>query len=152
MKRKPISPIRPTSPKRRKRRHIVNPFLVRQEDNSYAQALVAEDRLAMVKSMTAGALVDVLEWPVVQRAVRAAAERRLYELVSAMPRHANPLPGPVLWMPASSPPDHDIAVLIACADGDEPVWLGYLDGDTWRTVEGHQVTVTHWADLPAPPK
>ncbi|MHC1762889.1 MAG: hypothetical protein AB9869_01095 [Verrucomicrobiia bacterium] len=69
------------------------------------------------------------------------------------PRYpTNPLPGPILWMPASIPPDADITVLIACADGDEPVWLGYLDGDTWRTVEGDQVTVSHWADMPMAPR
>ena len=48
-------------------------------------------------------------------------------------------------------PDSDSIVLIAC-ETDEPVWIGYHDGEMWRTADGAAVTVTHWMQLPAPPK
>ena len=48
-------------------------------------------------------------------------------------------------------PDADMMVLVACPECDEPVWLGYFDGDEWRTADGGVVTVTHWMDLPEPP-
>lgn len=47
-------------------------------------------------------------------------------------------------------PDSDATVLIAC-ETDEPVWLGYHDGETWRTADGAAMNVTHWAELPEPP-
>jgi hypothetical protein len=51
-------------------------------------------------------------------------------------------------------PDDDITVLIAQDDANEPVWLGYRDGDFWRDVSGTAYInkVTHWADLPELPK
>lgn len=61
------------------------------------------------------------------------------------------------WFPAALPPDDDVTVLI-CRDGepDEPVWLGYKDGDTWRHVEGFAVDgsfpVTAWAEMPGGPR
>lgn len=48
-------------------------------------------------------------------------------------------------------PDSDLTVMIYHAEEDEPVWLGYHDGDTWRTVDGAQCLVSHWMDLPAGP-
>lgn len=55
-------------------------------------------------------------------------------------------------------PDSDTTVLIHCPISDDPVWLGYHDGNTWwRDVGGDsfslpELFVDHWADLPEPPK
>ena len=49
-------------------------------------------------------------------------------------------------------PDDELTVMIFDPKEDEPVWLGYLDGKTWRTVEGVRVSVTHWMPMPEPPK
>lgn len=53
---------------------------------------------------------------------------------------------------AEQPPDADMTVLISISDpaANEPVWLGYLDGDQWRTVEGEAVEVIAWQLLPEP--
>lgn len=48
-------------------------------------------------------------------------------------------------------PDADLTVMIHHPDEDEPVWVGYLDGETWRTAEGVRVAVTHWMPMPEPP-
>ena len=58
------------------------------------------------------------------------------------------------WIDATKErPDADSTVLIHAPKDDEPVWLGYFDGESWRGVHGgvlfHQVT--HWMDLPEPP-
>jgi len=60
----------------------------------------------------------------------------------------------VEWIPVASGklPDDDTTVMIALADDDEEWWLGYLDGDTWRNVEGRPVEVTHWAHMVAGPQ
>jgi hypothetical protein len=34
----------------------------------------------------------------------------------------------------------------------EPVWLGYLDGDTWRFVDGMPAAPTHWTEIPGGPE
>jgi hypothetical protein len=56
------------------------------------------------------------------------------------------------WTPVASPPDSDTTVLLFDPAASEPVWLGYLDGDTWRFVDGMPAAPTHWAELPAGPK
>jgi hypothetical protein len=33
-------------------------------------------------------------------------------------------------------PDADLTVMIHHAGEDEPVWMGYHDGETWRMVDG----------------
>lgn len=51
-------------------------------------------------------------------------------------------------------PDADMTVLVHCPPSDDPVWLGYFDGETWRNVAGEDLGaefVTHWMDLPEPP-
>lgn len=57
----------------------------------------------------------------------------------------------ITWRPvAEGLPDSDITVLVAIdttTPHSEPVWLGYLDGDEWRDVEGDVITVTHWAPM-----
>ncbi len=48
-------------------------------------------------------------------------------------------------------PDSDMTVMICQPYSTEPVWLGFLDGDTWMSVEANFVDgVTHWAYLPEP--
>lgn len=52
-------------------------------------------------------------------------------------------------------PDADRTVLIHCPISDDPVWIGYWDGETWRAVDGVDLGpdfVDHWADLPDGPK
>ncbi len=53
---------------------------------------------------------------------------------------------------AESLPDADITVLVRTRGSEEPVWLGYLDGEQWRDVEGLEIEVTHWAELPLGPQ
>ena len=58
------------------------------------------------------------------------------------------------WIPcAEERPDADTTVLIYCPLASEPVWLGFLDGDTWRLVDGSSTErpVTHWMHLPEGP-
>lgn len=67
----------------------------------------------------------------------------------------NPRPSIVTWHTAENLPDADTTVLIHCPDLDEPVWLGYHDGETWRAVDGGKITkdgVQHWADMPEGPQ
>lgn len=49
-------------------------------------------------------------------------------------------------------PDDDETVLVAMPRGAEPVFLGYKDGDAWRSVHGERVMVSHWMRLPDPPE
>jgi hypothetical protein len=35
---------------------------------------------------------------------------------------------------------------------DEPVWVGYHDGERWRTAARVRVAVTHWMPMPEPPR
>lgn len=48
-------------------------------------------------------------------------------------------------------PDADETVLVHCPKEDEPVWLGFFDGEDWRTVDVECIEVTHWMPLPEPP-
>jgi hypothetical protein len=51
-------------------------------------------------------------------------------------------------------PDDGEAVLIYQEDAD--VWMGFLDGDVWRLIDGSRCDehepVTHWQHLPEPPQ
>jgi len=55
---------------------------------------------------------------------------------------------------AEQMPDDDLTVMIHHADEDEPVWMGYYDGEnkTWRSVDAARCLVSHWADLPDLPR
>lgn len=48
-------------------------------------------------------------------------------------------------------PDDDSTVLIHSLESDDPVWLGFKDGNVWRNLWGEALTVTHWMPLPNPP-
>lgn len=50
-------------------------------------------------------------------------------------------------------PDADLTVLIFSAPDDEPVWLGYFDGDRWCGIHGGELfhQPTHWMLMPEPP-
>jgi hypothetical protein len=56
------------------------------------------------------------------------------------------------WKPVALPTDSDTTALLFDQAASEPVWLGYLDGDTWRIVDGLPASPTHWAQLPGGPK
>ena len=48
-------------------------------------------------------------------------------------------------------PDSDTTVLVFHKDEDEPVGLGFHDGECWRQVDGARAVVSHWAVLPEGP-
>ena len=54
---------------------------------------------------------------------------------------------------ADEMPDSEQTVLYYAPEADEPVWLGFHDGECWRQVSAEQVEaeVTHWMQLPEPP-
>lgn len=56
------------------------------------------------------------------------------------------------WKPVVEPPDSDTTVHLYDPAASEPVWLGYLDGDVWRYVDGMPATPTHWSDVPKGPR
>lgn len=50
-------------------------------------------------------------------------------------------------------PDADETVMVFCPVSDDPVWLGYWDGETWRGVDGGELGekfVSAWATMPDP--
>ena len=55
------------------------------------------------------------------------------------------------WKPVAEKPDSDISVLLFDPAASEPVWPGYLDGETWRYADGMPAAPTHWADFPKGP-
>ena len=66
-------------------------------------------------------------------------------------KHSPRTPHTCSWISVEkSLPDSDTTVLITTIDNSEPVWLGYHNGDCWRSVDGSQVSVSHWAEMPEP--
>lgn len=65
-----------------------------------------------------------------------------------------PVTETITWhpVPGAKLPDSDITVMVeldtAAGTHSEPVWLGYLDGDEWRDVEGSRISVRAWAEPP----
>ncbi|MFY7751545.1 MAG: hypothetical protein ACOVQU_07085 [Exiguobacterium acetylicum] len=57
------------------------------------------------------------------------------------------------WVPAITPPDEGMIVLVATPSPGEPVWPGYLEDGIWRFADGNSTgyEVTHWAEMPAGP-
>ncbi|SNT33381.1 hypothetical protein SAMN06265795_12619 [Noviherbaspirillum humi] len=49
-------------------------------------------------------------------------------------------------------PDVDTTVMIYTPDANEPVWMGWFDGEIWREVGSARVYPTHWAELLEGPK
>lgn len=65
------------------------------------------------------------------------------------------------WIPVDERmPDDEIDVMIAIdverprSKWNDPVWIGWHDGAAgcWRVADGLRVDVTHWMELPEPPK
>ena len=52
---------------------------------------------------------------------------------------------------AKGMPDDDTSVMIYAPREDEPVWIGYHDGEVWRLASGETVKVSHWQEMPEPP-
>jgi hypothetical protein len=70
----------------------------------------------------------------------------------------------LVWYSADAPPDADQTVLVYAPKSDEPVWLGYYDGERWNSIDSvaygpgsqHEkvigfidAKVEAWAPLPA---
>jgi len=56
----------------------------------------------------------------------------------------------VVWtLVGEGMPDADLTVNIMLNEefSDEPIWLGYFDGELWRDVEGMPVDVVAWAPM-----
>jgi len=56
----------------------------------------------------------------------------------------------VTWVSvATEKPDADTTVHITLdpETSNEPVWLGYFDGEVWRDTEGREVRVLYWAQM-----
>jgi hypothetical protein len=45
-------------------------------------------------------------------------------------------------------PDCDMTVMIYDPTADEPIWLAYFHGSTWRVVDGMPAQPTHWMEMP----
>lgn len=59
------------------------------------------------------------------------------------------------WISVSEEmPDSEATVLVATTGADDPVWLGFHDGECWRYVNAEMIPlrVTHWRELPDPPQ
>lgn len=56
----------------------------------------------------------------------------------------------ITWRSPKHPPRNDRTVLVRIRSSSPPVWLGYRDEGTWRTVDGEEVAfpVVEWAELP----
>jgi hypothetical protein len=54
----------------------------------------------------------------------------------------------ITWKPAASPPNSNTTVMLFDPAASEPEWLGYLDGDTWRFIDGMTAAPTHYCDIP----
>ena len=55
-------------------------------------------------------------------------------------------------VPGKDLPDDGTTVLVELEGDSQPTWLGWMDGDTWRSVSTGDVfegTVVGWAHLPA---
>ena len=51
-------------------------------------------------------------------------------------------------------PDSDTIVMVFSAAWDDPVEMGFLDGEDWRNFEGMKFgedSPTHWRDIPEGP-
>jgi hypothetical protein len=55
------------------------------------------------------------------------------------------------WKPVASPLDSNSTVLLFDPATSEPVWLGYLDCNTWRFIDGMSAALTHYCDIPQGP-
>jgi hypothetical protein len=98
---------------------------------------------AIADTWDAATLRLLLEIDGVKPKVRAAAKLQI-ERIRQLPVH-------LAWIPVTSElPQPGLPVIIHCPDHSENVWVGFLTVGWW-TIEGDQVTVTHWMHLPEPP-
>ena len=61
----------------------------------------------------------------------------------------------VQWInPEKQLPDSDVEVLIVVSDESNrgEVWIGYHDGERWRSSSGGVVGVAYWAEMPDAPQ
>lgn len=80
------------------------------------------------------------------------ARNRLLEVL--LPLHAAIAATIQTWHPVSAGlPDSDTTVIIYAPEADEPIWLGYHDGEAWMDISGLTLEwpVIHWMQLPEPP-
>lgn len=77
----------------------------------------------------------------------------LYHLVGDWEPKGRPMLAPgqelITWHEvAKDMPDADLTVLVRTHGSEEPVWLGFFDGEVWRDTDGQEITVVRWADMP----
>lgn len=84
----------------------------------------------------------------------AAGFRRYTDWASfILNQHVSGGPSALRWKRCEDVmPDSDETVMVHHPGEDEPVWIGYHDGEVWRYIDGAQCGVTHWMELPAPPR
>ncbi len=68
--------------------------------------------------------------------------------------HTHPMANHSWISAAMGLPDSEQSVLVHAPDADEPVWLGFHDGECWRwaSAERIETEVTHWMTIPEPPE
>jgi hypothetical protein len=49
-------------------------------------------------------------------------------------------------------PDEGLLVLIANAQANEPVWIGYIEDGEWYLADGARAYPTHWSEMPEGPQ
>lgn len=55
------------------------------------------------------------------------------------------------WIDATrETPDSDTTFFVSIEGGSEPVWLGYHDSEVWRSVDGDEINVVAYSDIPEP--
>ena len=57
------------------------------------------------------------------------------------------------WYPADQPPDSDTTVIVFQPASDEPVGIGFHNGEEWMSIMGESLmdVVVSWQDFPEPP-
>lgn len=55
----------------------------------------------------------------------------------------------ITWIEAARElPDADLTVLVRTRGCEEPVWLGFWDGEGWRDIDTIPIQVVRWCELP----
>ena len=109
------------------------------------------DRLADKKNMTPNGVVTAA----LKLFESVAMGQMNVEPKASKAKQSNGSSSGVVWHSTSDIlPDEELTVVFAYGEpGQVEVWLGYLEGQQWHSVEGWAIEkpVRFWADLPDPP-